>query len=672
MPVYVGGSNTIKKNNEEELPSVSSSLGSKYGNINPNSFNQSYPTYQEKAFDQTLTPFEKEQRDRARASEQYRTSIEKAQIQPGQLQANYDTYRTTQEKTNKDYANTMEKLLAENTAKNKELEAKYSERVDPMYDLIKNQQTNVQAAMDTARQKYEAEEADARNFFNTDIKGRFTSAMDKANADYAATKALVEQKMNATDAYYQNQLKPQYARLMEGGLSLREASDPSNYITQNVQSAYDKLIQKSKEESDLLTRNIKQQGQADYGVLNALGQQARSLTGSSPITGAQIQLQQAQQQNQASEAYQQAMKRLADIQSQQQQYAQKTRETGLTTGMNQAWTNYDKYGQAVQNAQAADINNLNAMLSGTAQLGNLTGQAAQTQFAGTQGLGSARSNLSNNINNLIGGAFQAQQSGSATLGNLGQQYTNLAGNQYNIQSALADKIMQNASIVPQFGYETTSGFNQGQYGVGQQMTDLGSKNLTSLANIDFAKQMENVTAGQNERIRQENIAMQQQAIDKQIAAAEAQAQAQKEGNFWGSVLGTIGTVGGGIAGGVLSGGNPMGVMAGAGLGGGVGRGMSGMFGLTGDQTQYQQPNYMQYASYLQPYQPTFAQTKTTMGTELSPYWNTGIQQTVGVSPTFQGNYGLGITTPSYQQPQYNLGINYGNQYNPYSPLLGRS
>lgn len=618
--------------------------------------------------------------------EDYTNKTQAAQVKPQDMTKQWEDYKAAQTKTTSDYTKKMEEYLPQNMEvykkaleKSQAAEEAYSNRVAGQYGVMESAQSSLAKAMEAAQQAANAERQAATDFFNNEVKGRFTSAMEKASQEYAATKADVKARMAATDGYYQNTIKPAYAKLMEGGLSLRDASDPSNYVSQGVQNAYEKLVQKSQSEADMLAAQTKKGGQADYGVLAALGAQARGNV-QQPMMGYQTQLAEQASQNQASQAYQTAMRRVASIEDQQRAYAQQARQTGLESGMNQSWRNYDAYGRSTQAAQGADIANYNAMLAGDTTLGNLISQDASTQFSGTQGLSNARQGLTAGNLNAISTGMNAASSGASGIGNLAGQISGLAGSEFNnaqqiaaLQRATADDTLSKQMILPGLAYQQASGFNQGDYGVKQGATYLGSQNAQTLANLGFAGQMENFQMNRSDTQRAQDMELAKKAMEANMQWQKEQAEAQKSSSMWGSILGALGTVGGGVGGYILTGGNPLGAMGGASIGGGLMGSLGGGLAGNGSYTGNNLVNPYAMQAFSQAYgkvAPPQSNTNAVIGMtqpQLNPYWQqqTPAAQPIGVSPTMRlnalSNEGLNLA-----QQQYNLGIDPSLMYSPYS------
>ena len=559
---------------------------------------------------------------------EYYTRIQGAQVKPEELTNQWEKYKTAQTAATTDYTKNMEKYIAPNIEQQKFLSQQYTSRMDPQFGMISAAQANLAKAAEGAQAAYGAEATSVKDFFNNYTKNAYEAAMAKANQQYDETRADVKNRMNSTDTYYENSIKPQYAKLMEGGLSLREASDPTNSVTQGVQGAYEKLIQKSQEDADKLSNQVKSRGQADYGILAALGNQARGGTAQGPMTGAQMQLSQAQGANQASAAYQQAMQRVGSIEDQQRLYAQGARTSGLESGMDQSWKNYNAYGQATKDAQGANLNNYNAMLSGDASLANITNMQAASSYAGIGGIANARSQVSGDVQSAIGGGMNAASQGASGIGNLASQFGNLAGQYISTKSGLADDIYSKQMMVPGFNYNYQSGLNQGDYQTGIQAAQQRYANESGLAGIQMAGNAEQLQMGRSDRMRAEDIALQQKAIEQQVSAARAAQEAANSSSMWGSVLGTVGTVAGGVIGAY---GGPVGSMAGAAIGGGLGRAAGGAIGGGGAGGQ----------SFVSPQQ----------GQYIGNYVQNGSSAQAGVYPAAQqGQYGLGINQGLYRAP----------------------
>ena len=572
-----------------------------------------------------------ERKRQKQISDDYAKSVAAAQIQPGQITGAWQNYTTAQQKTAGDYTSLMDKYLKENMEKGKENYLQYTGTMNQQIGALSQQQAALSGAAQQAGKRYEEESASLMDFFN-----------NRVVKDYDETKADVKARMNATDAYYQNSIKPQYAKMMEGGLSLREASDPNNYVSQGVQGAYDKLIQKSQEDADKLSGLVKSRGQADYGVLAALGNQARGNTASlGAQTAAQTQLAQQANMNQASQAYQQAMQRVAAIEDQQRLYAQGARQTGLESGMDQSWKNLDQYRTNTGAALGADQANYQAMLAGDQLLANIATQMA-----------SARGNYSGQLQNMIAGSMNAQAQAASGVGSLGGQIGNFANDLQSASIGYESDLLSKRMTIPDFNYQMQSGFNQGNYATGLQARMQGAQNAMTNANIAMAGGNENLMMQRSDRMRQEDIALQKEAIDKQVAAAQAAQEAENSGSMWSSVLGTVGTIGGGIVGGIYGG--PGGAMAGSALGGAVLGGVGNAIG-GGGGSRYQAPHTSALAAYGQ--RP--AASGAGQVPQLGSYWQGQYSGTgVGVAPTMQ-QYTLGGNYGYSPYSGYNLGVNYG-------------
>lgn len=618
-----------------------------------------------------------EQKKQSSIYEDYIAKTKAAQVDPNTIKNQWEGYKGAQTSTTSDYTKAMEKNLPANLEayqkamqKGEDAEKAYSQRVANQYGMMEQAQSGLASAMAAAQAAAEQERAANTAFFESDVKGRFTGAMEKAAQEYAAVKAQVQQKMDATDAYYNNTIKPQYAKLMEGGLSLRDASDPSNYVTRGVQDAYEKVIDKSRQEGEALAAQTKKSGQADYGVLAALGNQARGSV-QTPMTGAQNQLAQQASMNQASQAYQTAMQRVQAIEDQQRAYAQQLRPQGLQAGMDQSWKNYDAYGRSTVAAQNADIANYNAMLAGTGQLGSLTQMNANTQLSGVSQLAAARQGVTSGNLNAIGTGMNAAAQGASGIGSLAGQISSLAGSEFDnaqqiaaLQRATADDAYTKNMVIPGINYGMQSGFNQGDFQIAQGTTALGSQNAQTLANLGFAGQMENFQMGRSDKQQAEERALQEKAFQANIDYQKAQAEAQKSSGMWGALGSTIGTIGGGIVGGIYGG--PAGAMAGASVGGSVLGGLGQAVG--GGGNSFQAPGINPYAMSAFNHGKVVSPTAQNLyqAPQLNSYWQQPAPAaTVGVSPTMQ-NSALSGPGLAQAQQQYNLGIDPSLMYSPYA------
>lgn len=142
-----------------------------------------------------------------------------------------------------------------------------------------------------------------------------------------------DQAQNA-QTVYTNDIQPRLKSTMEdaqreanSAMSLSDAGDPNSAYQQKIRGMYDQMAQ-----------GEQKQGVADFGVLSALGAQATQNTmgAGGPMTGAQLQLLGAQNQQQASQAYQAARRRMDNLKQQ-----------GIERGFDESSKQYER-GQAAK------------------------------------------------------------------------------------------------------------------------------------------------------------------------------------------------------------------------------------------------------------------------------------------------------------------------------------
>lgn len=175
---------------------------------------------------------------------------------------------------------------------------------------------------------------------DTQIRGYYEDLDElKKNAESQASDAR---------SVYTGTVQPEMKNIMErakseagNAMTLQQAGDPNNAVQQSVRKMYNDQGEQAR-----------RQGQADFGVLSALGAQAagQQFGAAGPMTaGMQGQIY-AQNQSQAGEAYARA-----------QQQMQRLREQGIESGFRESNNQYnrgqdaiDRYGNSVKNIQNAD------------------------------------------------------------------------------------------------------------------------------------------------------------------------------------------------------------------------------------------------------------------------------------------------------------------------------
>lgn len=200
------------------------------------------------------------------------------------------------------------------------------------------------------------------NAADTQYKGAFDTASTdylgnakKYIGDYQSIiNGLSDQsKKQATDATntYTNVLLPEMKNALEmskknaeSAMTLEEAGDPNNAVQKAVRGMYDKLGETER-----------MRGQQDFGVLSALGAQAAGLqfgAGSDPMTSGMMGQIYSRNQEQAGNAYAEAMRRVRDLQQQ-----------GINRGFDQSNWLYeqgqqaqDRYGQRIGQYQDLERN----------------------------------------------------------------------------------------------------------------------------------------------------------------------------------------------------------------------------------------------------------------------------------------------------------------------------
>lgn len=162
---------------------------------------------------------------------------------------------------------------------------------------------------------------EAEEKYVSDYEARVNEYLGKSNAygtnwldTVKRNQAESLEQARSAKATYSNDIQPRLKSSMEDAqreagyaMSLKDAGDPNNAVHKAVRGMYDQQAQ-----------GVQKQGVADYGVLSALGAQAtQNVMGSGgPMTGAQFQLAQANNQRQAGEAYARAQQRMDALKQQ--------------------------------------------------------------------------------------------------------------------------------------------------------------------------------------------------------------------------------------------------------------------------------------------------------------------------------------------------------------------
>lgn len=388
---------------------------------------------------------------------------------------------------------------------------------------------------------------------------------------------------------YQNSIQPQFKDLMEqsaanaqNAMSLNNAMNPmNNAVSQQVQGGYNQLgnqlqgaynqtganlqgmygqgSQQALSQSDQLynqyagditqqTQGIRQQGLADYGVLSALGAQATQgqMGTGMPMTAGQQQLMQAQNQQQASQAFGNTQRRIQALEDQR-------RQQNLQFGLSQV----DKANQYRQMGLSAN----EAM--------QRAGQDVSSQMR-QQGLqsGMGQSNLA-----YQQGLQAQQQAGQAAQNAQNAQGLNLSqqGNLRGEQSGFAQGIQQSRQNAANTKYNTDWNIIQRQYGNLSEDTKNQLSTAASNANMDvntFMSALQNAQQGESmqAQILSNQMAAKNSLLGGDIAAANAAAQGKQA--MIGGIAGMAGTIGGGMYGG------PMGAAIAGGAAQNLGNGLS--------------------------------------------------------------------------------------------------
>lgn len=170
--------------------------------------------------------------------------------------------------------------------------------------------------------------------------GRDASVRDYLDRVTNLETELITQQKDAQHAY-SNDIQPRMKNLMEDAgvqagqaMSLAEAGNVNNSVHQGVRNLYDQQAQA-----------VGRRSLHDVGVLNALGAQATAgqMGSGVPMTGSQLQLLSAQNQQAGGMAYARA-----------QQQMQSLREQGLNRGFDESAAQYER-GERARNRYAGSV-----------------------------------------------------------------------------------------------------------------------------------------------------------------------------------------------------------------------------------------------------------------------------------------------------------------------------
>ena len=433
-------------------------------------------------------------------------------------------------------------------------------RLESIYDPKKRQEEYDKYLADTKAntQSYQDSSKQTSDAYVTQRQQLNDKALNQSNnAQQTYDNSIVPQMKNAMER--QNQIVNTYQQNAQGAPTLAQISDPNNSISKGIRDLYGNTASQFGQQTDQQANAYRNQGLADYGVLAALGSQATAnQLGGKAFTGSQLQAAQGANNQQASQAMQTALQRVAAIQDQQRAFAQTMAQQGIQAGINQGNTVYGMGQQALGDYQTAT--------------GNQAGLASQFQ-------------------NMQGANIAQQQGLRSEMGGYGGDIAtskqSLADQKYSLAQRLADQ--------------------------DKAIKDAWRAQDAGLASSTAQLRAQTPMMERSDAQYRDNIQMQKDAQAAQKAAAEEAANS----SMWGGILGTLGTVAGGVGGAILGG--PMGAMAGAGLGGSL-AGSLGTAATGGTGGQYQAPNLSGYAqAYAMQQQPKFSGYQTGGYTPQSPY-----------------------------------------------------
>lgn len=243
--------------------------------------------------------------------------------------------------------NTWEKNLGANNDKQKKkikeserLHAEQMEASRGVLDRMNSNQSDYLKQIDSLETQASDQAHNASKVYNNDIQPRMKSVMEDAQ------------------------------RQAKNAMSLGAAGDVNNDIHKAVRKLYDDQAQ-----------GVRKQSLADVGVLNALGSQATSqqMGGSgAPLTGSQLQLLSANNNQQSGLAYARA-----------QQQMQSLREQGLNRGFEASDAQYnrgqaakDRYNSSIGNYETSMDRNIDRQRGFRGELGGFNNQRYGTQQGG--------------------------------------------------------------------------------------------------------------------------------------------------------------------------------------------------------------------------------------------------------------------------------------------------
>lgn len=192
--------------------------------------------------------------------------------------------------------------------------------------------------MKEAQKLREQENMETRGVLDR-MKGVDRDFINKINATSAEAAAQAKD----AEMTYSNDIRPRLADIMEdaqmnaeSAMTLEEAGDVNNYIHQQVRGLY-----------DIEGEKVRRRGLADTGILQAMGAQATAnqMGVGGPMTGSQMQLLSANNQRQASMAYDRAAQEMERLRAQ-----------GIDRGFSESAAQYNR-GQAAKDRYENSVGN---------------------------------------------------------------------------------------------------------------------------------------------------------------------------------------------------------------------------------------------------------------------------------------------------------------------------
>lgn len=243
------------------------------------------------------------------------------------------------------------------------------------------QRDNLDKNLTASRQAIAGAEAGTLANYTADTRGIANEFTAKAND---LSNQSSSQAADATKVY-QNSIMPnmmnnlenannQYNTVNKQAMSLQQLQDPNNQVAQDTRNLYGQQANTGAARYDADIQGARNQGLADYGVLASLGAQATAgqLAGA-PRTGAQMQAMGAQNQAQASEAYNSAQKQMRGLQDQQRVYREQLESRGLEAGREDSKGAYDRGQSALNNAMDRQSARVADLMAGQQDYGSLMG-----------------------------------------------------------------------------------------------------------------------------------------------------------------------------------------------------------------------------------------------------------------------------------------------------------